>query len=318
MHFGSNQRWQHSIWCHLHTGGGHHQGLCFIRAHTPWRCAEVFGNGIGCVVSFCRWHASNRVRGSSKWQLCMRKLLKLGLLPPMWGPIWGQWMENLQVSNIQSQIGKGTPNTTLVIATWVGIPCANCKSILGILQMMGLWQLMEDLCWEVALRELTAPQRDPPPKPGGNPVGNGDPDVDDQEVTFPNRGRVGTCRSTNSTPCSHTTRWRLGTQRTTSSPPAPTQPNEDVGCLINTLAMGLQLGTPHINTFSGKAMPGKMEMLFKQWYHEVQRVKDHYQESVGRESIIHSVKGASIAHILQKLSYFWHCSIIWHSHAKLQ
>ena len=29
-----------------------------------------------------------------------------------------------------------------------------------------LWQLMEDLCWEVVLRELNAPPRDPPPTPG--------------------------------------------------------------------------------------------------------------------------------------------------------
>ena len=74
-------------------------------------------------------------------------------------------------------------------------------------------------------------------------------------------------------------------------PPALVQPNEDVGCLINTLAMGLQLGTPCINTFSGKATPGKMEVLFEQWYHKVQCVKDHYLESVVKESMIHSLKG---------------------------
>ena len=61
-------------------------------------------------------------------------------------------------------------------------------------------------------------------------------------------------------------------------------------------------------------MSGKMEVSFKQWYHEVQCVKDHYPESVVRESIIHSFKGAvadmarymgpntSVAHILQKLT----------------
>ena len=57
-----------------------------------------------------------------------------------------------------------------------------------------------------------------------------------------------------------------------------------------------------------------MEVLFKQWYHEVQCVKDHYLESVVRESIIHSLKGAaadmarymgpttSMVHILQKMT----------------
>ena len=76
--------------------------------------------------------------------------------------------------------------------------------------------------------------------------------------------------------------------------------------------MGLWLGTPHINTFSSNAMPGKMEVSFKQWYHKVQCVKDHYPESVVRENIIHSHKEAvtdiarymgpttSMAHILQK------------------
>ena len=55
-----------------------------------------------------------------------------------------------------------------------------------------------------------------------------------------------------------------------------------------------------------------MEVSFKQWYHEVQCVKDLY--SVVRESIVHSLKGpaadmarymsptTSVAHILQKLT----------------
>ena len=61
-------------------------------------------------------------------------------------------------------------------------------------------------------------------------------------------------------------------------------------------------------------MLGKMEVSFEQWYPAVQCVKDHYLESVARESIIHSLKGvvadmarymgptASVAHILQKLT----------------
>ena len=80
------------------------------------------------------------------------------------------------------------------------------------------------------------------------------------------------------------------------------------------LALGLHLGTPRINTFSGEAMPGKTEVSFEQWYHEVQCVKDHYPESVVWESIVWSLKGAvvdmarymgpttSITEILQKLT----------------
>ena len=67
----------------------------------------------------------------------------------------------------------------------------------------------------------------------------------------------------------------------------------DVGHVINTLASGLHLGTPRINTFSGKATLGKTEVSFEQWYHEVQCVKDHYLESVVWESIVRSLKGAA-------------------------
>ena len=56
-----------------------------------------------------------------------------------------------------------------------------------------------------------------------------------------------------------------------------------------------------------------MEVSFKQRYHEVQCVKDHYAESVVWKSIIRSLKGestdmaqymgptTSVAYILQKL-----------------
>ena len=67
-----------------------------------------------------------------------------------------------------------------------------------------------------------------------------------------------------------------------------------MGCLINTQASGLQLGTSRINTFSGEAMPGKMEVSFKQWNHEVQCIKDHYPELVVWESIVRSLKGAAV------------------------
>ena len=75
----------------------------------------------------------------------------------------------------------------------------------------------------------------------------------------------------------------------------------------------MQLGTPHINTFSAEAMLGKTEVSFEQWHYELQCMKDHYPESVLWESIMQSLKGAvadmarymgpttSMAHILQKL-----------------
>ena len=39
-------------------------------------------------------------------------------------------------------------------------------------------------------------------------------------------------------------------------------------------------------------MPGKAEVLFEQWNHKVQCVKDHYLESVVQESTVRSLKGA--------------------------
>ena len=60
--------------------------------------------------------------------------------------------------------------------------------------------------------------------------------------------------------------------------------------------------------------PGKTEMSYEQWSYEVQCIKDHYLESVVRESIMRSLKGAvadmahymgptaSVSKILEKLS----------------
>ena len=50
-----------------------------------------------------------------------------------------------------------------------------------------LWQLMEDLFQVVTLWELNAPPGTPTTL-WGKPVGNGDPDADDWEVTFPRGG----------------------------------------------------------------------------------------------------------------------------------
>ena len=114
--------------------------------------------------------------------------------------------------------------------------------------------------------------------------------------------------------CSSVTRWGWFPQGPPPQPPRPAPANLDMGHLINTLASGLCLGTPRINSFSGKAMPGKTEVSFEQGNHEVQCVKDHYLESVVQESILQSLKGAvvdmawymgptvSVAEILQKLT----------------
>ena len=87
-----------------------------------------------------------------------------------------------------------------------------------------------------------------------------------------------------------------------------------MGQLITTLASGLHLDTPKINTFSGNVTPGKTEVSFKQWNHEVQCINDHYPESVVCKSIMRSLKGvvadmawhmgptAGVSDILDKLT----------------
>ena len=67
-----------------------------------------------------------------------------------------------------------------------------------------------------------------------------------------------------------------------------------MGQLITTLTLGLCFGTPKINTFSGDITPGKTEVSFEQWNHEVQCIKYHYAESVVQESIMRSLKGAVV------------------------
>ena len=124
------------------------------------------------------------------------------------------------------------------------------------------------------MHESTEPPSYPPPRDWACPSGNVVPGEDDREVTFPRGGRVPT-----------------GPQLPPTSP-APAGP--DMGQLISTLTSGLQIGTPKISTFSGKVAPGKTEVSYEQWSHEVQCVKDHYPESVVRESIMQSLKGAAV------------------------
>ena len=111
---------------------------------------------------------------------------------------------------------------------------------LGDLMDDELWHLMEDLHWDVALWELnTLP--DTPINTLGKSCGKWGSWCRWPGGHLSERERVGSARVAilTSFPC--TTRWRVGTQKSTSLPPAPVQPNEDVGCLINTLSMVLQL-----------------------------------------------------------------------------
>ena len=126
--------------------------------------------------------------------------------------------------------------------------------------------------------------------PCGNPVGSGDPNVDDQEATFLQGGGWVPQGQPFQPPTPTQPDGGWAPQGPPPQPPTPAQPNADVGHLINMLTSGLHLGAPRINTFSGKATPGKTEVSFEQWYHDVQCMKDHYPELVVWESIVRSLK----------------------------
>ena len=120
-------------------------------------------------------------------------------------------------------------------------------------------QLMEDLHREVTLQELNAP-----PETHHQQLG---------EILWktgilmwmtgrsPFQGEGGFPRSNHFdllSPTQPDAGWEPRGQP--PQPLASVPHDEDMGHLINTLAMGLQLGAPHINTFSGETMPGKMEV----------------------------------------------------------
>ena len=109
--------------------------------------------------------------------------------------------------------------------------------------------------------------------PGVKPSGRGNFNEDDQKVTFPRGGGWIPPGQPSPTPAPVQPDGRLVPLGPPPQPLRPAPADPDVGCLINTLGLGLHLGTPRINTFSGEAMPSKTEVSFEQWYHEVQCVR---------------------------------------------
>ena len=176
-----------------------------------------------------------------------------------------------------------------------------------------LHQLMENLTKEVAQCKVNVPSSSPPLNTWVHPLGSRVPEEDDWEVTFPGGGRWGPLRQ----PTPSTEPEQSAGLRVPSGPPlqapCPAPSRSDMGQLISALTLSLCLGTPKINTFSGDVTPGKTEISFEQWNHEVQWIKDHYLELVVPESIMKSLKGvaadmawymgptASVSDILDKL-----------------
>ena len=171
---------------------------------------------------------------------------------------------------------------------------------------------MKDPAQEIVQCNFDCAPQQPPPNDWVHPLGSREPKEDDQEVTFPGGGRWGPERQTMPVPESP------AGGRVPSGPmqqlPCPALAGPDMGQLITSLTLGLHIGTPKISTFSGDVAPGKTEVSYEQWSHEVQCIKNHYPELVVRESIMRSLKGAaadmacymgptaSVSEILEKLS----------------
>ena len=138
---------------------------------------------------------------------------------------------------------------------------------------------------------MNKPLSSPPPRKWACPSGSREPKEDDQEVTFPGGGRWGPLRQP--TPAVE----QPAGGRVPSGPPqwprCPALAGSDMGQLITALTLGLCIGTHKINTFSSNVTPGKTEVLYEQWNHKVQCIKDHYLELVVWESIMRSLKGAA-------------------------
>ena len=87
---------------------------------------------------------------------------------------------------------------------------------------------------------------------------------------------------------SRATGWRGAPSGPPQRPPCPALAGPDMGQLITTLTSGLCIGTPKISTFSGDMAPGKTEVSYEQWSHEVQCIKDPLPR-VGGEGKHHKI-----------------------------
>ena len=230
-------------------------------------------------------------------------------------------MGNHQAPNLHSPTGRRKQILPLATPTLVGEPCNTCKQTLGI-----LWIMSCDCSWRISAGRLHYESWMHPQKLPTNTLGKSCREWGSWCGWLGghfSEGRVGCPRATILISCPCTTRWRVGAQRTTSLPPCTYSTWWGCRTPNKYTSHGVVTWYPWINTFSSNATPSKMEASFQQWYHDVQCVKDHYPESVVRESIVHSLKRVaadmarymgpttSMAHIFPKMTYFQCSSVIW-------
>ena len=163
--------------------------------------------------------------------------------------------------------GEGEPHTPPQQAPPSKGTLCHLHAKLGDLNDSELQQLIKDIMQEIAQCELTVPPSYPPPYDWVHPSGSREPKEDGQEVTFPGGGRWGPERQT--TPVPESLAWGRVPSGPPQPSPCPALAGPDMAQLITALTLGLCIGTSKISTFSGNMAPGKTEVSYKQWSHEV-------------------------------------------------
>ena len=115
----------------------------------------------------------------------------------------------------------------------------------GKLTVHELHQLVEDLCQEITLCELNVPPRSPPPMPWGHPSGSGECQKRATRRSPFWVGEGGFPQDNHPHLLPLHDQMEDGFLRDhLHHPQLPTQPNPDMGHLINTLALGCMIGYP--------------------------------------------------------------------------
>ena len=211
----------------------------------------------------------------------------------------------------------------------VGGPHVNCKWTLGTLQMTSCSSL-----WRISARRLLSGSWMHPQGPYTDPLGTSSGKWGSWDEWpgghLSKRGRVGTHRTTTPTPSSHPTRWRVGTQRTISSTHSPHSTQWRYGTSYKHSGHGIVTWYPsykHFQWQSHARQDGSVLWAMIPWgtvhkrplsgvsgqrkYHAFsQRGSSGYGQ-------VHGPYHQPGPYPPKIHSYFWCCSVIWHTGAKL-
>ena len=257
------ERWQLDG-CLLYFRGGHHRNRCQAGLHPSIWCPLLLSCRICSPFSYHERYknASHDITGETELQ-------DEAITVKAMAPTEAHMSTYTMVWHAKPSKGGGRPHTSPQQTPTGGETPHHLHVELGDLNNHELHQLVADLNQELAQCELIVPPSDPPPNEWSCPSGSQEPEEDDQEVTFPGGGRWGLLRQ----PTPEQPAEGGAPSGPPQRPPCPAPAGPDIRQLITTLTLGLHIGTPKISTFSGDVAPGKTEVSYEQWSHEVQCIK---------------------------------------------